>query len=63
MSIPIIDLTKKKNQISVTDIEIGSPTYSYDLANFCMILCEENINWNGEIFNFSEYKLVNSLIL
>ena len=49
----IIDLTKKKNQISVTDIEIGSPTYSYDLANFCMILCEENINWNGEIFNFS----------
>jgi len=64
----IIDLTKMKNQISVTDSEIGSPTYSYDLANFCMVLCEENINWNGEIFNFSNsgyasrYKLAKKII-
>ena len=49
----IIELTNQRNQIYVTDKEIGSPTYSIDLANFCMTLCDENKSWNGDIFNFS----------
>lgn len=49
----IIDLTKQKKEIPVIDYEFGSPTYSFDLANFCMMVCEENNSWNGEIFNFS----------
>ena len=49
----IIDLSKDQKQINVTNKEIGCPTYTLDLANFCMILCEKNSNWKSEIFNYS----------
>ena len=49
----IIDLSKDQNQINVTNKEIGCPTYTLDLANFCMTLCEKNSLWKSEIFNYS----------
>ena len=49
----IIDLSKDQNQINVTNKEIGCPTYTLDLANFCMTLCEKNPHWKSEIFNYS----------
>ena len=49
----IIDLSKDQKQINVTNKEIGCPTYTLDLANFCMTLCEKNSHWKSEIFNYS----------
>ena len=49
----IIDLSKDQKQINVTNKEIGCPTYTLDLANFCMTLCEKNLDWKSEIFNYS----------
>ena len=49
----IIDLSKDQKQINVTNKEIGCPTYTLDLANFCMTLCEKNSYWKSEIFNYS----------
>ena len=49
----IIDLSKDQKQINVTNKEIGCPTYTLDLANFCMTLCEKNLHWKSEIFNYS----------
>ena len=49
----IIDLSKDQKQISVTNKEIGCPTYTLDLAKFCMTLCEKNSHWKSEIFNYS----------
>jgi dTDP-4-dehydrorhamnose reductase len=49
----IIELSKDNKQINVTNKEIGCPTYALDLANFCMTLCEKNLFWKSEIFNYS----------
>lgn len=49
----IISLSKEKKQINVTNKEIGCPTYTLDLANFCMTLCQKNLFWKSEIFNYS----------
>jgi dTDP-4-dehydrorhamnose reductase len=49
----IIDLSKDQKQINVTNKEIGCPTYTLDLASFCMTLCEKNSHWKSEIFNYS----------
>ena len=49
----IFHLSKYNEVIKVTDKEIGCPTYAPDLANFCMKLCESKLEWDGEIFNFT----------
>ena len=49
----IFNLSKYNEVIKVTDKETGCPTYAPDLANFCMKLCESKLEWDAEIFNFT----------
>ena len=51
--IKILNLASKQEKINVTNLEIGSPTYALDLAKFCLFLCDQNLSWDGEIYNFS----------
>ena len=59
----IITLSKTNDEIKVINYQYGTPTYTSDLAHFCLTVCNEYQNWNQTILHFTNSGSTNRYLL